>query len=82
MLGPLVEVSKVGSIVGAFVATRTDNELREEINTLEETSEQQCFMGKIFFCLQFGESKHVSLKKDMSVFSVMLWTMTRLPRTT
>ncbi|CAE7538180.1 unnamed protein product, partial [Symbiodinium necroappetens] len=27
---------EVGSIVGAFVATRTDNELREEFNNLEE----------------------------------------------
>ncbi|CAE7222088.1 unnamed protein product [Symbiodinium natans] len=28
--------TSVGSIVGAFVATRTDQELREELNTLEE----------------------------------------------
>eukprot|EP00439_Symbiodinium_sp_Y106_P043371 s1836_g5.t1 len=28
--------TSVGSIVGAFVATRTDNELREEFNNLEE----------------------------------------------
>ncbi|CAE7161796.1 unnamed protein product [Symbiodinium pilosum] len=32
--------TSVGSIVGAFVATRTDNELREELNTLEEWYKQ------------------------------------------